>query len=163
MKKEAIELLERFCESRLGRPLNTARPVPLSGDEAVEALWPMNAMYRPYLDRIRSIRYEPAFEEQADEAISSFAFNPSPYAWHDVAPGAWRVLLERHMQAISMAVLAEARGDRISLIPDGLGREHWTGFVLLFLLWGMELPFPVVDRSTIELPEGDPPKSMRTH
>ena len=164
MDKQAMALLRRLCEREIGRPLEQCRPVPVSGWETVRALWPLNAVLHPRYARLRSVRYDVAFAAEADAAIERLADGvPAAAAWADLSPGAWRVLLERQQQALTLAAANEAAGNPPMVMPEGLPAGARTAYAALFLLWSMKLPFPPADRSTRDLPEGDPPASMRQH
>lgn len=156
--KLAMAFFERFIGS-----LDNVQPVPVSGWRLIEILWPMNAVFRPYLERIRSIEYSPHFEAEADKAIEMFAEDPRAETWNDVSPGAWRVLLERHQQMLTVAQANEMIGNIVTVLPAGIPKEAELPGVMLVLLHGMKLPFPLSDRSRLELPNIPPPESMMLH
>ena len=155
--KLAMAFFKRFISS------DNIHPVPVSGGRLVEILWPMNDVFRPYLERIRSIEYSPHFEAEADTAIERFAEDPRAETWNDVSPGAWRVLLERHIQMLRVARLNEMAGNIVTVFPAGLPKEAELPGAMLLLLHGMKLPFPLSGISRLQLPEMPPPRSMRLH
>jgi len=156
--KLAMAFFKRFIGS-----LDSIHPVPISGRQLTEILWPLNAVFRPYLERIRSIEYSPYFEPEADKAIERFAEDPRAETWNDVSPGAWRVLLERHVQILKVAQLNEMAGNIVTVLPAGLPKEAELPGVMLLVLHGMKLRLPLSDISRLQLPEIPPPKSMRQH
>lgn len=158
----SFDLATRFFERFLG-PLNDIQSVPVSGWRLVEILWPLNDLFRQYLSRIKIIRYESRFEPEADKAIERFSEKPDPAAWGDISPGAWRVLLERHMQITVVALANEKEGSPITVLPSGLPKDAELPGVMLLMLHQMKLPWPPEDRAGLELPEGPPPVSMKLH
>jgi hypothetical protein len=163
MEENTLRLLKRLCESELSQPLETTPPTAISAWQAVELLWPLNEVFKPHLQQIRSIRYEKRFESEADDAIERLAFAWALDSWETVSPGAWRVLLERQQQGIAVAIANMKEVAPFMPVPVGLSRDAQRGFVVLFLLHAMKLPFPVADRSGLELPVGDPPASLSRH
>lgn len=124
----------------------------------VELLWPLNDMFRARLLDICKLKYDEAFEEEADSAIAAYIKNPGAGAWGGIAPEAWRVLLERHQQMMTLAAYHEAEGDPRIKIPAGLNETDQLLFLMLVLLGRMKLPFPPADRSRLRLPAGPPVK-----
>lgn len=131
----------------------------ITGERYLEVMWPLNDMFRARLPVIRVIPFDPAFEPEADEAIRNLAKTPSS-AWSNLSDGAWRVLLERHLQMFEVA-LANISADRhLMTLPPGPGLtddELRVGLALFWLL-EMKLPFPVRDLSQYEFPETIPGK-----
>lgn len=157
-----FDLFSAFAEKVLGKPLDSVKPQHLSGWQVVEALWPLNERFRPAVARIRTLPYEAAFEAEADAAIALLAENINA-SWEAVSAGAWRVLLERQQQALVVALANEAAGNPLMPIPPGFSADQRTVAATLFLLHGMKLPFPVVDRSGFVVPVGSAPESLRLH
>ncbi len=135
----------------------------LSPWKAIELLWPLNDMFRARLRDIRGLPYSTEFEAEADTAIEAYADEPGAGAWAKISPGAWRVLLERHLQALAHALMGQATGNFIMEIPAGLPEYQQRAALMLVWLHGMKLPTPPADRSLFELPEGGPPESWRPH
>ena len=163
MEEKTFRLLQRLCESELAQPLEATPPTAITAWQAVDLLWPLNEFFRPHLDQIRSIRYEKRFEGEADDATERLAFSWGSAALSTMSPGAWRVLLERHQQGIEVAIANTKEASPFMLVPVGLSQDARRGFVVLFLLYAMKLPFPVADRSGLELPIGGPPASLSRH
>ena len=115
---DRVGLIRELAEAALKRPLEACRPLPLSGWQAVEALWPLNDRFRPKLHMIRSIGYDPAHEREADQAIEALLLAQSD--WGDVTANAWRVLLERQQQGLAVALLVERSGRPLMSVPEGL-------------------------------------------
>jgi hypothetical protein len=159
-----MALMETFILQVMGRALDGLKPVPISGWQAVEALWPLNERFRPQVHQIRALPYLAAYEDEADAAIAALALNRPGADWSGLSGEAWRVLLERQQQILTVAVANEVAGNtKFMSIPSGLPKAAWTGFAMLFWLHRMKLPFPVEDRSGYELPAGTPPTSLRRH
>lgn len=159
-KKLAIE----YFESILGKPLSQFPPMPVSGWEVVEILWPLNEIFRPLLYRIRSIRYDERFESAADKAIEKYIkLNNFKKAWDGLPGEVWRVLLERHIQLLAVALANEMAGNPVTVLPPGLPDSARLSGIMLLLLHGMKLPWPPEDRSEFEFPEGGPHPSLRLH
>ena len=158
-----FDLALAYFESVLGRPLEGVAPVSVSGWRVVQILWPLNAIFRPHIARIGTMKYRPAFEAEADKAIEAFVAKPEAAAWAGISPGAWRVLLERHQQMLVVAMANEAKGNPLTKLPQGLpGSAELPGVMLLFL-HSMKLPWPPEDRSKLDLPDGPTPTSLRPH
>ena len=77
----AIAFFEKFIGN-----IDNAEPIPVTGWRMVEILWPLNDIFRPYLERIRSIKYDTKFETDADRAVERFAENPVSETWDDLSP-----------------------------------------------------------------------------
>lgn len=157
---DRIDLLRRLAQNATGRPLESLRPVPLAWSEMAEALWPLNERFRPAIERIRSLPYDPAFEAEADEAIGLLA-DAQPAQWDDISSGAWRVLLERQQQGLTVALANEHAGSRAVPIPEGLNAAQRTAFAAVFLLYAMKLPWPPENRSAFEVPPGSARAPLR--
>ena len=157
-----LNLALAFLEKALGRPLDGVEPVPVSGWRVVEILWPLNSIFKPGIERIKTVAYRPAFETEADKAIEAFAANPNAATWVNLSPGAWRVLLERHQQMLVVAMANEAAGNNsLTRLPFGLPKAAELPGVMLLFLHSMKLPYPPEDRSQLELPDGTAPESLR--
>lgn len=159
---DRFDLMRDYIERVTGKPLSTMRPQPLTGFDAVEALWPLNERFRPALARIKSLAYDAAFELEADEAIEGLAKDPIA-DWSALSAGAWRVLLERQQQGIMVALANEKAGNPLITIPAALTVAQRTAVVALFLLHSMKLPWPPEDRSGFALPAGSARASLRPH
>lgn len=128
----------------------------LTGWRLVELLWPLNDMFRARLHEFRALEYDPRFEAEADAAIEEYVDNPSSGAWAKYRPEVWRVLLERHKQAMTAAAYMEATGEGTISIPAGLSEEQQRLALMLIWLYRMKLPFPPSDRSAAS-PDEEPP------
>lgn len=154
--------LRDFLEAILNAPIETAEPEPLSGWQVICALWPINERFRPRFEHLRSLPYNPAFEAEADQALEHWAKHPGD-AWADRSAGCWRVLLERQMQAITLAVVNQAAGNPVMFVPRGLPTSDRTMAAALFLLHAMQLPWPPEDRSNSSLPSTAALETLRPH
>ena len=158
-----FDLFNAFISKVLGKPIDSTTPVMLSGWEVVEALWPLNELFRPNIEQIKSISYDPFFEAELDAALEKEVMRDADAESEAFSPGAWRVFLERQQQAIVLALANEVAGNPVMPIPSELPESARSGAAMLFLLHGMKLPFPVVDRSGFALPQGPAPASLRRH
>lgn len=147
-----LDICRQFMEHHIGHPIESSEIVYLTAKEVLETIWPINETFRPNLETIRSIPYDSSFESEADEAIISFIYHPEFETWDDLSDGAWRVLLERHMQAILVVKINEMADDPLIPIPEDLPESAWLGASMLFLHHEMKLPFPVENRSDFSLP-----------
>lgn len=132
----------------------------ITGRRYLEIMWPLNDLFRPRLHEIRALPYDPEFEAEADAAIERMAEDAAG-AWAGLSPGAWRVLLERHLQMLVVATANMAVGNRLMTLPPGPPLTDEELRVALALLWllQMKLPFPAVDRSLHEFPPQPPAKT----
>ncbi|WP_339860459.1 hypothetical protein [Thalassospira alkalitolerans] len=153
--------LEDWILSETGKSLDETPPKRVSFWKVVEGLWPLNEIFRPQFEAIRSIKYRARSEKAADDAILAF-IQSGPDAWNDIPHGAWRVLLERQSQMIGTAIANEAAGE-MTVIPASLRDDQLTPFVMLFWLLRMRLPFPAENRSGFELPSSMPDLPLRQH
>lgn len=129
--------------------MQSLRPKKLDGWAVVAALWPLNDDFGPNLSAFRALAYDSAYEAHADAAIDRYIANGH---WGPVSIEAWRVLLERHCQAIMVATLNAQAGNAPMSVPETLPHDALTGAAVLWWLYGMKLPFPPADRSTHEAP-----------
>nr|DAT05669.1 MAG TPA: hypothetical protein [Caudoviricetes sp.] len=160
MKK--IKLLESFVLKVMGKRLEELPPISLSGAQALHALWSLNEEFRPNIEQIRSMKYDERFEADADRAIERRLFGETD-AWRSLSAETWRVLLERHQQAIAVAMANEMAGNPLMPIPFGLPESAYTNVVMLFLMHEMALPYPIDDWSSFELPVGSVPANLLRH
>lgn len=135
----------------------------LGPSQILELLWPMNDMFRARFSEIRCLPYSARFEQEADAAIDAWADDSNNDPWNKISLGAWRVLLERHQQAIMAASLGEITGGFFIEIPAGLSEDRKRVALVLVWLHGMKLLFPLTDRSHFELPKGASPGDRRPH
>lgn len=150
MLKKQLELLEALCEQELNRPLQSCSPEALDGHDTMECLWPLNERFRPRLHQIKTIRYRKQHEKTADHAIRDFVLNNAD--WNDLPLVTWRVLLERHQQAITLCVANTMKKNAsLMFIPSGLSESARTRFAVAFLWYAMKLPYPVTDESALDI------------
>lgn len=153
MKEATQQLLMAYIAATLNKmPDQWGKARSLSGMEVVEALWPLNDLFRPHLSSAGTLPYESRHEAEADLAIERFVGNGEA-AWADLSPGVWRVLIERHQQALVVGCANEAAGNKsVMTIPAALPQESITGAALIYMLHGMALPYPVKSRFESEFP-----------
>jgi len=161
MNRKGFDLAVSYAERVLGRPMADVPPIRLSGSDVISIVWPLNDIFRPHMDRTKSVRYEARYEPEADEAVETFAGHASVDVWLSVSAGAWRVLLERHVQVLMLAKANLAAAHPVTIIPHGLPEKSKLPWIMLTLLHSMALPFPVEDRSSFVIPTGAVPGPMR--
>lgn len=85
-------------------------------------------------------------------------------AWANLPAGVWRVLMERHLQALVVASANEAAGNSaVMTLPAALPDASISGAAMIYMLHGMKLPFPVKQRSLDEFPQPGAPVSRWLH
>ena len=150
MSPKATKLLEILCETELKRPVETAQFASLSGYETLALLWPLNERFTPRMAQIKTISYRKQFEKAADNAIEDFLMKDDD--WSEIPLVVWRVLLERHNQAIILCVAnALANNTELMHIPVGLSRFAQTKFAVVYLCYAMKLPYKVLDESQLDI------------
>lgn len=157
-----FEMASAYMEFVLGEKGDRS-PVDLGGWQVIESLWPLNEVFRPRVEAIRSMQYLARFEAEADSAIEAFIGAASAAVWNSISAEAWRVLLERHQQMLVVAAANEAVGSTVITLPRGLVGENRMHVLMLIYLHSMKLPRPPEDRSRLVLPEFGPPTSSRRH
>ena len=161
MRTKRGDLWRAFIERALGQPLEAFAPTFLTGEQVALALYPLAEQLRPqFLQAVP--RYDDTFEGAADAAIESLADNPLEF-WAELPAGTLRVLMERVLQGMGVAAANEAAGNPVMPVPPGLTPQQTTIAAALFLLHSMPLPWPVVERSSFELPPGCLPASPALH
>ena len=162
---DRLELQRRLVKKELGVELESTRPVWMSIEQSMEALWPLNKRFQPHLEQIRSLAFDKSLNGSADAAIERYVLSGD--FWSDAAPGVWRVLLERHIQVMQLlAVKSMELGGwsaRFVPVPDSAGAALRSKLAIVFLLHSTPLPFPIEERANAELPQGDVPGSLTRH
>lgn len=164
MKEATQQLLMAYIAATLNKmPDEWGAARTLSGMEVVEALWPLNDLLRPHLADIGTLPYESLHEAEADAAIAGYVAHGAK-AWANLSAGVWRVLMERHQQALVVASANEAAGNAAFMtIPAALPKASLQGAAMIYLLYGMTLPFPVKPRSLGEFPPVGAPAGHSLH
>lgn len=164
MKEATQHLLLTYFAATLNKmPEKWGKPRALSGMDVVEALWPLNDLFRPHLNDVEEFPYEPRYEAEADAAVEAFAIHGES-AWSNLPAGVWRVLIERHQQALVVASVNEAVGTSAFMtIPAALPETSIQGAAMIYMLHGMELPFPVKLRLSSEFPLPGAPVQRLLH
>lgn len=160
--KDFSELMV-FLEQMTGLSAEEWIPAPRTPWQLAEALWPMWDTFRPRAQRLKVLPYLRRHEQAADEAIIDFAV--SGQEWTDALPaGVWRVLLERHMQMLTVCMLNEGViGGFTWHLPAQLPAEYETRAAVLEWWLRMKLPFPPHAKGSMEFPDGSVPGPMRLH
>src|SRR3990167_721820 len=147
MKESTQQLLMTYIAATLNKmPDEWGRPRTLSGMDVVAALWPLNDLFRPHLGDVGRLPYEPRYEADADNAVEGFVVH-GPAAWAELPAGVWRVMMERHLQALVVASANEAaKNSAFMTIPESLPDTSIPCAAMIYMLHGMKLPFPAKPR-----------------
>lgn len=160
-----FDFQKQLVEQTLGYPLETTRPVHMSIEQAMQAVWPFNDQFRPHLEQIRSLAYDKRLESAADAAIEQWALNGA--GWSAEPPGVWRVLLERQMQVLQLLSLKAAEAGSFAApfipVPEPADAALRGKLAVVFLLHSTPLPFPITERSGAELPQGSFAGTLTRH
>ncbi|WP_435608504.1 hypothetical protein [Pseudomonas knackmussii] len=135
-----VQIMNRNC----GPGWERRKARELTADAIVEALWPLNELFQGKVASIQSQPYQADLEPQADRAIERYAEHGS---WKAVSLEVRRILLERHTQAITWFTLEgkTAPWKTYMSVPDNLPAKTLPAAILLYLIHGMSLPFPVAE------------------
>lgn len=154
-----LDLMEQLVLQEMGCQLQSLPPVSMSIDETMAYIWPFNERLRPHFEQIRSLPYVKRFERQADDAVARGVLEGA--GWDDLPAPVWRVLLERQFQCLQLLALRAAEVGSWNAgfmpIPEGAPESVRQGLAVLFLLFDTPLPFPIVERSGADLPQGAAP------
>lgn len=72
--------------------------------------------------------------------------------WSALPLVVWRILLERHQQAITLCVInAHAENTAVMFMPAALSGSARTKFAVAFLLYAMKLPYKVTDTAQLDI------------
>ncbi|MCX2172115.1 hypothetical protein [Serratia marcescens] len=162
MSPKAHALMAEYCERVLHRPLESCIPTSLGGYETMGCLWPMNEVFRPRFEQIKTVRYRKQYEKAADEAIYNFVMHDAD--WANLPLVVWRVLLERHQQAILLCVAnAIVENPAVMYVPADFTESARTKFAVVYLLYAMNLPYEVTDESKLDIDSPYEGLSERLH
>ncbi|PPD34189.1 MAG: hypothetical protein CTY19_04860 [Methylomonas sp.] len=151
--QKSFELLMAFIAATLNKmPDEWGKARELSGMDAINVLWPLNDIFRPHMPEIVALPYDKTLETEADLAIEAFIGGEGESAWERLSLGVWRVLVERHTQALVVARTNEAAGNSVMTIPEDLPEHAWLCATMLYLMYQMELPYPVKPLSLTGFP-----------
>jgi hypothetical protein len=108
----------------------------------IQLMWGWNTVFKTKAARLAAMAYDPLFEEDADQALLRLTAAPPGKAWKRCSTGCWRVLYERHVQMLTLAMTNEIeRAPALAHLPAGLSVDQQrTGLALMFLL-RMKLPW----------------------
>ena len=124
----------------LGESWETAPPMELTGSEVVQLLWPLNDVFRPRIQNMNDVPYDPNLGIAADFAIDAAVETLDLAVLADADLRAIRVLLERTAQTMTAATAF--REEMFMELPAGLSGELRLFAAILILLRSMELPWP---------------------
>ncbi|UUZ69401.1 hypothetical protein LP416_07860 [Polaromonas sp. P2-4] len=123
----------------------------------------MNDVFRQNHVPISTIAYSPAFEAEADQALAAHA-RGQLWTISNPSAGAWRVLMERHIQSMTLALANYAQGNsKVLTVPQTLQKVITGLQVMLFLQWSMALPFPVENWASYVWPDKSGPGNLVRH
>jgi hypothetical protein len=164
MKESTQQLLMAYIAATLNKmPEEWGKPRQLTGMDVVAALWPLNDLFRPHLVDVGQLPYEPNCEADADAAVEGYVVHGAA-AWANLTASVWRVLMERHTQALVAASVNEAAGNTAFMtVPAALPDASIPGAAMIYMLHGMKLPYPVKQRSADEFPRPGAPVSRWLH
>lgn len=152
MKKETLNLLLAYMAACLNKmPDDWGCPRPVTGDEMLQALWPLNDIFRPHMRDAGALPYEVKYEKAADTAIERY-LSEGASAWRELPAAVWRVLMERHTQSLVAASVNDLAGNPMMSVPAELPSNHLHGVAVIYMLHGMKLPYPVKPLSDATLP-----------
>jgi hypothetical protein len=152
MKKEAQNLLLAYMAACMKKmPEDWGRPKPVMGGEMLEALWPLNEVFRAHMRDVGALPYEAQHEQAADKAIERYLAE-GVAAWRELPAGVWRVLMERHTQSLVAATVNELAGNPMMSIPVDFPADRLLGVAMIYMLHGMKLPYPVKPLSDASFP-----------
>jgi len=125
-----------------------APAVGISPARYIQLMWEWNAVFKGKAARLAALGYDPLFEEHADKALLRLTAADPSKAWKRCSTGCWRVLYERHVQMLMLAMTKEAeRATFLTHLPAGLDEERQrTGLALICML-RMKLPWAPAMRS----------------
>ncbi len=138
----SFELAEAFFRCCLGDGWKESPPVRISGRRAIELLWPLNDVFRQRLHKIQDLEYDPLLEPAADGAIDDLAATLDSDVIGAAPAGVLRVLQERHLQLLVVAVANQKAGNTVTQLPSGLSEDQQRAGLALLLLRGMRLLWP---------------------
>jgi len=145
-------VLEAFVAARTGLAYFESQSIAIDGMDAVAALWQFNHVFDPWVDQVQGLRYLKTMELQADHALEALALGRLD-APSLKSPAVWRVMLERHLQALQLAISAHFRSSpQVTRVPVALRGVDLPMAVVLCMEVSMELPYPVADRTGFEWP-----------
>lgn len=151
MHKKTMELLESLCLHELSKPLLSCKPRPLKARDAMAFLWALNERYRPRVHQIKTVRYRKQFEREADNALRTLVLAGDD--WSTLPLVVWRVMLERHQQALIVCVANDLHAPDAEMlhVPEGFSDRATAHFVAVWLCHSMKLPYPVTDESKLDI------------
>ncbi len=119
-----------------------APAVGISPARYIQLMWAWNDVFKAKAARLATLGYDPSFEEDADKALLRLTSATLAEAWRGCSTGCRRILYERHIQMLMLAMTKEAeRATFLTHLPAGLDDDQQrTGLALIFML-RMKLPW----------------------
>jgi len=135
---ELNEIWLTYVNEHMAADAGKIPPIELTASQTLERLFDFHPMLSARWDTIMSVKYNDAFDEEADNALAHLAMTDSFAAWDQLSVGAWRVLVERlqYCEVVlgaNMAAVPKAVTDRL---PLGLTRDQEARALLLHYLLG---------------------------
>ncbi|BBR06991.1 TPA: hypothetical protein ACYFH0_001898 [Klebsiella pneumoniae] len=162
MQEKHFALLDALCRHELQNPLQSCQPESIDADTALEYIWPLQDRFRKRLHQLKTVRYRPQYEREADKAIRDYVLNDA--SWDDIPLVVLRVLLERYQQSIILCVANTLDKSRpLMHIPANLSPHAKTKFAVAFWLYLMKLPYEVTDESALDIDSAFAGLSDRLH
>jgi len=133
---------DHFFHSVLSGFDANAPAVGISPARYIALMWAWNEVFKAKAARLDAMGYDPLFEEDADKALLRLTSAAPGKAWKRCSTGCWRVLYERHVQMLTLAMTNEVeRSPALAFLPAGLSDDQQrTGLALIFML-RMKLPW----------------------
>lgn len=118
----------------------------VTGWQVVQLLWPFLDLLYHRVPAVAAMPYCADFEAEADAAIDAWSGDEAD-TLTGLSDGAWRVLLERHLQLLDVALAGDAVESPLMRVPRGLTLGEQRAHVARELLARRSLPWPAADRS----------------
>lgn len=147
MYRTQLELLEHIYHEEQGRPLQESLMENMRGADVIDLLLPMSEMFIPVINQISGIPYQTKYTKDADQAIKEFALKNTKCTWEDLPAEVWRILLERHIQTITLCA-EKSHLNSLMFIPVGMTDRSKLKYVVVFWWYAMKLPYKVDEEST---------------
>ena len=151
-----------YFEMCLERPMHEVSHFGVTPRQVVELLWPLNDLMYEQGAGVLPLRYHSLFEPEANEALLAYIEFPDPRTWSRLSRGCWRVLLERYLQLMTVALARMLVDVPVASLPHGLAEDQKRLGLMLQLMLRMTLPLPIADRLPFEWLPGmtHPPKRV---
>ena len=135
---ELSEIWLAYVNQHMAADAGKVPPLEFTASQTLERLFDLHPIFTARWDAMMSVKYNDAFDEEADNALANLAMTDSFVAWEQLSAGTWRVLVERLQYcevvlAANMAVVPNSISNRL---PIGLTRDQEARALLLRYLLG---------------------------